>query len=180
MATFYAKHQLYPDNPQLFIVDATQIIKFIGEPNTQFSTDRRGEMYWEIVIYTSAVDSSGEALGPYWVDVIGSEQTIHDLISDKVNEICGAIDWAKSIAFEEEFQAQSDRYAPAIVWTYPSDGQLDVPIDSTIVIRIRDLPPAKGIDISTLVFTVGGYTLNPTINGNKYDYVISYKPQIGV
>lgn len=180
MATFYARHHLYPDNPQLFIIDVKKIVKIQGEPNTDFSANRRGEHFWEIVIETSAVDSSGEQLGPYWVDTIGSEQTIHELINDKVSEICGDADWTKSAAVVSEFQEQADRYAPSIVWTYPSDGQEGVPIDSTIVVRIRDLSPAKGIDISTLVFKVNGYTLNPTVTGNKYDYVLSYKPHIGV
>jgi hypothetical protein len=63
---------------------------------------------------------------------------------------------------------------------YPSDGHTSVPIDSSIIIRLKDLPPSNGIDISTLVFKVNGYEVNPTVTGNKYDYVIYYKPQIGV
>ncbi|MCK5017456.1 MAG: hypothetical protein KAS32_10350, partial [Candidatus Peribacteraceae bacterium] len=96
------------------------------------------------------------------------------------NEICSKIDWTRSVAIEEDFQAESDRYAPIITWAYPSDGQVDVPIDSTIIVHLGDLPPAKGIDISTLIFKVNGYILNPTITGNKYSYVLSYHPQIGV
>jgi len=179
MTTFYLKHHLYPDNPQLFVVDAKQIIKLVGESNTAFWQNRRGEPYWEIVIYTSGVDSSGDSLGPYWIDTIGTEQTIHELINGRVNSICQEIDWSKSAAYEDDFEEQEDRYAPVIDWSYPSNGQIDVPIAATIIIRLKDFLPAKGIDINTLVFKVNGYTVLPTVTGNKYDYTLSYKPQIG-
>jgi hypothetical protein len=180
MATLYLTNHLYPDNPQLIIIDVQQVVKFSGEPNTSFWQAKRGEHYWEIVIYTSGVDSSGELLGPYWIDIIETEQTVHELINDKIDEISSKIDWSKAADQEVEFLAQSDRYAPVVHWTYPSDGQVNVPIDSTIIVRLRDILPAKGIDINTLIFKVDGYTLNPSVTGNKYDYVLSYKPLVGV
>jgi len=180
MATSYVAHHLYPDNPQLFIIDAKQIVKLAGEPSTSFWQHRRGELFWEVVIYTSGLDSFGNSLGPYWVDVKGSEQTVNELINEKIRVICSEIDWTKSVAVEEGFEAQADRYAPVIYWSYPAGGQVDVPIDCTVIIRLRDLLPAKGIDISTLVLKIGGYIVNPVVTGNKYDYVLSYKPQIGM
>ena len=179
MATFYAKHHLYPDNPQLFIIDVKQIVKLKGESNTKFFRNMRGEEYWEIAIHTSAVDSSGNEIGSYWADVVATEATVHELVSNKVNEMCQDIDWTRSPTQEELFLQQEDKFAPIIYWTYPSSGQVNVPINSTIVIRLRDVPPAKGIDISTLTLKVNGYDVVPTIHGNKYDYEVSYKPNIG-
>lgn len=179
MAVVYATHHLYPDNPQLFIIDVRQVIKLRGEANTVFWQHARAETFWEIQITTSALDSSGEELGGFWSDIIGTEQTVHDLVTNKIAEISAQIDWSKSIAFEEDFIAQVDRYAPIIYWQYPISDQEDIPIDTTIVIRIKDPLPSYGIDISTLVFKVDGFEVNPTIYGNKYDYTISYKPLVG-
>lgn len=179
MATLYITNHLYPDNPQLFVIDFKQVVKLRGEPNTSFAYDRRGERYWEAVIYTSGLDSNGDSLGPYWVHEIGSESTLNELIQSKINEVAQEIDWSKSALIDEEFQAKADRYSPVIYWTYPSDEQTNVPIDSTIIVRIKDLPPAKGIDISTLSFKVGGYSVSPEVSGNKYDYTLSYRPQVG-
>jgi len=176
MATVFVTHHLYPDNPAVFVVDIQKVVTKRGERNTAFSANNRGEQFWKAVIYTSGLDSSEVALGPYWVDLIGTEQTFNDLINDKIEEICGLVDWSKSLAIDEDLQQQIDTYPPVVYWQYPTAGQVDVPIDSVISMRLRDLPPAKGIDISTLIFKVDGFTLNPTVTGNKYDYVLNYKP----
>jgi len=179
MATVYLTHNLYPGNPQVVVVDFQKIVKIKGEPNTEFYRSRRGELYWHVVLYTSGVDSNGDSLGPFWYHTIGSETTLNDFINNKVNEIAGLIDWTRSSKVEDTFSAQDDRYAPYIYWSYPSDGQIGIPIDSTVSIRLREYLPATGIDISTLVFKIDGFTVNPDITGNKYDYVLSYKPAIG-
>lgn len=178
MATVFVTEHLYPDNPQIFVIDVQPIVKMRGEANTAFHRNKRGEKYWEIVIHTSGLDSEGNSLGPFWLDVYSSEQTLNELISNKINEICNLIDWSKSTLSEEDFQQQADEYPPVVYWQYPSSGQVDVPIDSIISVRLRDLLPAEGIDISTLVFKVDGFNVNPDISGNKYDYVLTYKPQI--
>lgn len=177
MATFYVTHHLQPDNPHLFVVDVQQIVKMKGETNTSYWQNVRGEPYWEVIIYTSGLDSSGEGLGPYWIDVLGSEQSVNEVINNKVEDICRDIDWSKSHFIDEDLQEKADRYSPVIHWQYPSPGQVDVPIDSRIIVRLRDVLPAKGIDISTLSFKVGGFTINPDVSGNPYDYVVSYRPQ---
>lgn len=176
MATFYVTHHLQPDNPHLFVIDVQQVVKPKGEFNTSFWQNSRGESYWEIAIYTSGMDSDGYVLGPYWIDVYDTEQSINDLVNNKVEEICGEIDWSRSHLIEDSLLEQADLYAPIVSWQYPSAGQINVPIDSRIVIRLRELLPAKGIDISTLTFKVGGFFVSPDITGNPYDYTISYRP----
>lgn len=176
MATVYLTHHLYPDNPHLFIVDLKKVVKLRGEPNTNYSRDRRGEHFWEIVIYTSGLDSSGERLGPYWLDVIGTEESVDDFINDKINEICSEIDWTKHPLIEEDMEAKVDRYPPKIYWQYPEDGDVNVPIDSRISITLRDVVPAKGIDFSTITLSVDGFNVTPEITGNPYNCTVSYKP----
>ena len=123
MAITYITHHLYPDNPHLFIIDFKQIVKLRGEPNTSFSRSRRGEHFWEAVIYTSGLDSDGERLGPYWVDVVGSEETLNELLNEKIKEICEEIDWSKHpLDTDYIIPLGVDRYAPKISSQYPSKG----------------------------------------------------------
>lgn len=177
MATVVVAPSLYPDNPQIFVLDIQKTVTLRGEANTDFHRNNRGELFWKAIIHTSGVDSAGESLGPYWVDTYGSEQTFNELISNKITDICDLIDWTKSSISEDDFQQQTDANPPVVYWQYPAPGQVDVPIDSIISIRLRDLLPAKGIDISTLVLEVDGFVVNPDISGNKFDYVLEYKPQ---
>lgn len=177
MATFYLTNAQYPDNPQLFVVDVKQIVKLRGESGTDFSASRRGEHYWEIVIYTSGVDFSGDRIKSKWLDVIGTSESINDLINEKIKEICGQIDWSTTTTLTgPELEAAEDTKPPVVFWQYPEDGQIDVPLDSRIIIRIKDELPSKGIDISTLTMRVDGFDIVPEVYGNKYDYTITYKP----
>ncbi|HEC66280.1 hypothetical protein LCGC14_2172800 [marine sediment metagenome] len=176
MATFYITPNLYPDNPHMFVVDVTQIVKIKGEPNTDFYRDYSGDHFWEVVIYTSGLDSDRSTLGPYWVDVIGSESDLTEVINGKLDEICSAIDWTKSPAFEDDLTEGTDTFPPYVYYQYPSPGQTNVPISSKIILRLREFLPAKGIDSSTVTMTIDGLSVIPDIYGNPYDTVFSYKP----
>lgn len=179
MATFYVTHHLYPDNPHLFVVDLMEIHTLRGEPRTDFWQDRRGEKYWKFVIYTSGLDSSGNRLPPLWVGEIDDEETINDLINSKVKEISELIDWSKSPNYIEELTAQEDRFPPKITYMYPSNGQVNVPISSRIVIRLVDQIPGTGVDFSTVTLSINGLSVTPQITGNPFDCVVSYSPLVG-
>jgi hypothetical protein len=170
MATFYAYNNLYPDNPQLFVIDVKQVV----------NNKSNGEHLWRIALYTSGRNSVGTYLGPYWLNVVSTEASLTELVNNKVEQICSLIDWSKSpiddITF---FIAQEDRYSPTIAWQYPVSSQIDVPIDSKISIRIMDILPSKGIDISTLTMKVDGMEVIPEVYGNPFDYTITYKPTVG-
>lgn len=179
MATVYVTHNLYPDNPHLFIVDLKQIVKLKGEPNTDFSRNRRGEHFWELIIYTSGLDVAGDRLGPYWLDVIGSETTVDEFINDKINEICTEIDWTRHPAIDDALEAKVDRFPPMLYWQYPESGATNVPIDSRIIFMLKDELPAKGIDFSTITLTVDGFPVTPDITGNPFNCTVSYRPIVG-
>jgi hypothetical protein len=180
MSTFYVTHHLYPDNPQFFLVDVRKVVKFSGEPRTSFWQERRGEHFWEIVIYTSGIDSDRNSIKPYWIDVISSEESISEIINNKISDICNLIDWSITGRSEDEiFIEQSDLNSPVIYSCFPSPNQTGVPIGSRIIIRLRDLLPANGIDTSSIKMMVDGFDITPEITGNKYDCVVSYRPIIG-
>lgn len=180
MATSYVTNHLYPDNPHLFIVDLKQIVKLKGEPNTAFPRNRRGEKFWELVIHTSGLDSSGERLGPYWLDVTGTKESVDEFLSDKIEEICSEIDWTNNPAFEEDSEAQIDRYPPKVYWQYPEASETSVPIGSKIILELKDEVPAKGIDFSTITLTVDGFSITPEVTGNPFSCTVSYQPLVGI
>lgn len=179
MATVYVTHNLYPDNAHLFIVDLKQIVKLKGEPNTSFSRDRRGEHFWELIIYTSGLNSSGERLGPYWLDVVGSESTLDEFINNKIKEICEEIDWTKHPGLVDDLEEMVDRFPPMVYWQYPESGATNVPISSRIIFMLKDKLPAKGVDFSTVTLTVDGFLVTPDITGNPFNCTVSYKPVVG-
>jgi hypothetical protein len=166
MAVFYVKHHLYPDNPQVFLTDIEQIV----------TTESDGDHLWHVVLYTSGLDSNGDTLDPVYINAYTDNiDSLDELIMEKIAEISPQIDWTKSW-YDGEYAEGIDHTPPKVVWHLPSDNQTNVPIGSSVSARLVDLLPSKGIDLSSISMTIGGVTISPTINGNKYDCVISYKP----
>lgn len=166
MAVFYVHHHLYPDNPQVFLTDVKQIVTVASE----------GDHWWHIVLHTSGVDSEGDQLGPFWVNAYGDDiDSLDELISDKIEEICEQIDWTQSW-YDTGYEEGVDHTPPQISWQYPTNGQTDVPIDTSVSVRLVDLLPSKGIDLSSITMKINDITVSPSVNGNKYDCVVSFRP----
>lgn len=174
MATFYVTHHLYPDNPQLFTVTIKQVVKIAGEPGTDFHYDHRGESYWEIFVYTTGVDIAGDEIPPILIDVRATESTVDEMVATKVAQLCSRIDWSAA----GDFSIGTDKYAPMITEQYPAPGQTDVPLNSTIKIVVKELLPAKGMDISSISMKVKDIPVTPTVEGNPYDYTITFTPKV--
>ena len=174
MANFYVTNSLYPDNPQLFTITIKQVVKRAGEPNTVFNRDNRGELYWEACIATTGITATGAPIPWQWVDVKGSEITVHELISNKINEMCSEIDWSQ----QGTFSIQQDRRSPVVTSQFPTPSQTGVALGSTIEIVLEDFLPSKGIDINTLSLKVKGIEVSPTVVGNPFKYTISYTPKV--
>lgn len=174
MANFVVTHHRFPRNPHIFTVNVTKIVKKGGEVNPNFKPSYpSAEPYWELTIHTTGLGSGGDSVGPVIVDVIGSETTVNDLINSKIAELCSLIDWSE----QGEFSEESDVSSPIIVSRIPSPGQTDVPIQSSVIIRVQDKLPANGIDAGTLSLKIDGIAVNPEIVGNKYDYTFVFKPR---
>ena len=167
MSVLYVTHHLYPENPQVFMIDLKHIV----------TTDSYGELLWHLWINTSALNSSGDRLGPYHYNAYVSEDDLDSFIEGKVLDICNYIDWEKSW-YGGEYMEGSDTTPPKISWTFPEKDQEDVPIDSKIRIRAQDLLPSKGMDLSKVKMIINGIEITPDITGNKYDCVISFKPGV--
>jgi hypothetical protein len=67
-----------------------------------------------------------------------------------------------------------DRSAPSTSGHQPAKGAKGVPIDTTISFHISDAE--DGVDMSSIVMTVNGYTVSPVITGSPADYLVTYDP----
>lgn len=174
MANFYVAHHKFPSNPQFFTASIRKVAGFRPEQNPNFKPKYAiAEPFWKVFIYTTGIDSSGNAVGPIITDVVGSEDTVTALMETKLAELCDLIDWSQ----QGEFTPQVDSAAPVIVEQFPTVGQAVVPINSPVVLRVQDLLPAVGIDSSTVLMSIGGLSVTPNVVGNKYDYTFSFSPR---
>ncbi len=175
MANFYVTHHKYPGNPQLFAVTLHKVAgKGVDEADPNFHpTFPDAEPTWKVLIYTTGKDSNGDEVGPIVAGVFGSEEKVNEFIDGQISALCSLIDWSQ----QGQFAAEVDTAAPVVVEQHPTPGQTDVLITSPIVIRVKDLLPGNGIDPNTVVMVVDGFTVNPTVTGNKYDYTFTFKPR---
>lgn len=173
MANFYVTNNEYPQSPKLFSVSLFKVRGPGFEERDGFLL--LAEPYWKITVYTSGKDAAGEDVGPVVKDNILLEEDIDTFIQEAVTELSILIDWTD----EGVNSPVLDRSAPVIVEQHPKQGDVDVNLGTPVFLRVKDLAPGKGIDISTLVMTVNGYSVTPTVTGNKFDYTFLYTPIIG-
>ena len=70
--------------------------------------------------------------------------------------------------------ADLDTLPPTAEMTHPTDGASSIPIDSSIIIHVKDT--GRGVNQSTIVMTIERVAVTPTITGNPSDYSITYGP----
>lgn len=174
MANFYVTNNKFPAIPQLFVVSLHKIVgpSAVEDNPNFFPTYAVAEPTWKILVYTSGFDSEGSIVSPIMADILGSEETVNSFIEGAVAFLCAQVDWSQQGAYSPEI----DTRAPVVVEQFPEVSQTNVPITSTIAIRVKDFLPAIGIDSSTVQMSVDGYAVVPTITGNKFDYTFTYRP----
>jgi hypothetical protein len=74
----------------------------------------------------------------------------------------------------EHGEASPDTTPPYTTGHDPVKDATDVPLDTNIVVHVRD--DHTGVDQSTIVMTVEGDVVTPTRTGDKYDYTLTYNP----
>ena len=144
------------------------------EANPNFTPSfGRGESYWKLFIHTTGLDSGGNAVGPIVLDVVGSYETVNELIEGKLSTLCALIDWTQ----QGQFSPEEDNSAPLITDQFPARNQENVPITSPVVIRIRDPLAGRGIDVNTISLKIDGFSVSPKVYGNKFDYTLTFSPK---
>ena len=86
----------------------------------------------------------------------------------------GAVDIANNMIDEDCDGTDLDTLPPTAEMTHPTDGASNVPIDSIIIIHVKD--SGRGVSQSTIVMTIEGVAVTPAITGNPSDYNITYGP----
>lgn len=175
MANFYVTHHRYPSNPQLFTIALDKVAGFgVAEDNPNFRPRYAiAEEYWKVFIHTTGLDALGEPVGPVVADVVGTKETVDEVISEKIAELCTLIDWSQQGAYTPE----ADSAAPIVVEQYPTPGQTNVSISSPVVLRVQEPLPGNGIDVSSVYMEIDGIAVVPSAVGNKFDMTFSFSPR---
>lgn len=174
MANFYVTNSKFPANPQLFTITLNKIVPLEPEDNPNVSPQySAGESFWKVFIYTSGKDNVGEDLPPVVADVVGSSETVDEFIERAVADFCAQIDWSQ----QGQFNPETDKNAPTLVEQFPAPNQIDVPISSPVVLRVKDLLPGIGINPNTVSMKIDGFDVSPDVTGNKFDYTFSFSPR---
>jgi len=67
-----------------------------------------------------------------------------------------------------------DTTPPTTAGHNPAKGAVDMPIDTNIVVHVKD--SGDGVNQSTIIMTVEGAQVIPTITGTPADYTLTYNP----
>jgi len=71
------------------------------------------------------------------------------------------------------FYTLNDNQPPEIISRYPEFGAINIPSDTTMEIQLKDEP--AGIDTTSIIFTVQGDTVVPTLSGTISELTLQYK-----
>ena len=128
--------------------------------------DYEGEPIWVIELATDESHKNGGNIPPEFINLTNLDN-LDEEIEKAVEIISERIDWTL---------LEIDVRSPFVESCYPSDYEID--IESNIEIIIKDLLPAAGIDISSIVMTINGFdvTSESEISGDPYEYTLKWKP----
>ncbi|MGH7455949.1 MAG: hypothetical protein ACRENG_31640, partial [bacterium] len=74
------------------------------------------------------------------------------------------------------FTTVSDNEPPFTFDHFPARNAINVPPDTKIEVRVHDL--LAGVNQDSIVLRINGQRVNRNITGDKFNYLLSYKPQI--
>jgi hypothetical protein len=67
-----------------------------------------------------------------------------------------------------------DSSAPIVFSKYPESGDTNIPVETSIYVNLTD--QYSGVDQSSIVMTVNGENVSPTISGGLHGYSVNYTP----
>jgi hypothetical protein len=133
-----------------------------------------GDPRWILEVATTYPSVSGTAIAPCYVDVIGPDENIDDLISEGVSNLASQIDWGPFI---------KDLDDPYVSSFLPVDTNT-VPIESNVYLDLKDSMPSAGMDLSEIKVIINNgvedfdITSDCIIEGDPLYYKIKWKPPI--
>jgi len=129
-----------------------------------------GEALWVVEVVTTEPDVSGNSIAPEYINLVDLTY-LEDEIAEAVERISTQIDWSPLI---------EDTRAPYVESLSPST--YEVPLETSVEVVLKDLLPAAGIDVDSIIMTVNGedVTNELEITGDPYEYNIKWSPFIRI
>lgn len=131
-----------------------------------------GDPSWLIEIGTVEPHKDGGRIAPVFIHNITLDN-IDKEIEKATESIASQVDWLPELV---------DLRPPFVVNKFPVDGDTSVSIDSDVIIDIKDIYPAAGIDINSINMTVNGIDVTSELKvfGDPLDYRVKWSPPIRV
>jgi len=160
MAEYILRNSLNPNKVVGCVITFRQLINKGDE----------GEPIWVVEITTVEPHKSGGEILPEYINYT-SLTNLDVAIKEATERIAAQIDWEPVI---------EDLRPPFVVSNFPEDGQQQVGADSILIVDIKDILPAAGIDADSIQVIVNGMDVSHEVkvDGDPFNYKISWKPNI--
>ena len=127
-----------------------------------------GDPSWLIEIGTVEPHKDGGRIPPTFIHNVTSTNLDEEI--EKATELIAAqVDWLPELI---------DLRPPFVVYKSPANDDNSVSIDSDVIVDIKDIYPAAGIDISSINMTVNGIDVTSDLKvfGDPLDYRVKWEP----
>jgi hypothetical protein len=158
MANFIVRNSLNPYK----IVKIGVTFSYVVPKNNE------GEPIWVIELATKEKDLNGNSIPPEYINAVSLEN-IDAEIEKATAVISDKIDWGTLL---------DDGRAPFVDSHIPADGDSAVSIFQDVIINLKEVFPAEGIDYSSIKLSINGFdvTSELSIKGNPFSYEVTWKP----
>jgi hypothetical protein len=131
-----------------------------------------GELVWLVEINTPEPHKDGGSIPPVYIHYTSS-QNLDAAIKEATEDIAKQVDWSP---------LREDLRPPFVFYNSPSEPNEVVDLFSNVVVDIKDILPAAGIDPDSIKMTVNGMDVSDElqITGDPYQYRVIWDTSIRV
>jgi hypothetical protein len=131
-----------------------------------------GELVWLVQINTAEPHKDGGEIAPLFIHYVSSDN-LDAAIKSATETIAEQVDWSP---------LYEDLRPPFVSYSSPSESGDIVSLYSNVVVDIKDLLPAAGIDPDSITVTVNGFDVTDELDiiGDPYEYRVIWDPFIRV
>lgn len=131
-----------------------------------------GELVWLIEIATAEPHKDGGTIPPVFIHYTSSNN-LDDAIREATQTIAKQVDW---------LPLNTDLRPPFVTYSHPTPIQHVVDIHSSVIVDIRDILPAAGIDPDSIEVIINDMDVTEDIDleGDPYQYRIIWNPKVRV
>lgn len=131
-----------------------------------------GEPVWLVQIGTVEPHKDGGDIAPVFIHYTSSVN-LDAAVKKATEDIAKQVDWSP---------IHEDLRPPFVESSSPDINEDIVDIHSDVIVDIKDVLPAAGIDLSSIDITVNGFnvTNDAMIEGDPYQYRVIWRPPVRV